>query len=77
MNRWDDLPEDFYKIDTSEMNNNRMEFLKSLGIDTNNIPDSMYENFIWLNEMNISVNKMAGNYEVMLFKRQRPLRLTN
>jgi hypothetical protein len=68
MNRWDELPEDFYQVDKSEMNSHRIGFLKSLGIDTNNIPNCMYEKFIWLNEMNISISKMDGKYEVVYIK---------
>lgn len=68
MNRWDELPEDFYQVDNSEMNSHRIGFLQSLGIDTNNIPNCFYEKFIWLNEMNIFVNKTDGKYEVVYIK---------
>ncbi len=68
MNKWDDLPEDFYQIDSLEDNKNRLEFLKSLGIDPNNIPDRMYENFIFLDERSVLINKNNSKYETVYIK---------
>lgn len=60
MNRWCDIPEDFYHKDNYEDNLHRVGFLKNIGININNIPESMCENFLWLDEYSLLINKKNG-----------------